>query len=205
MSIFRDRYRFPVGCILGRDRKYKRERGNLLAGARGKRNISWTYSRAAFDKINDKITKRCPEKIYCARKLDIRGEKLFFLTLSLSLSSLFSCCICVGYTALIIKISDRFIDYFIFVFIYGISNGWFFYACVLLHFRGNRWKMTKIRDKCLSKIRDRVSFFIIDIPILVKFADRDRTLSRLYNIYITLKSFSPFYFTIYNRYLIFKI
>lgn len=65
--------------------------------------------------------------------------------------------------------------------------------------------MTKIRDKCLSKIRDRVSFFIIDIPILVKFADRDRTLSRLYNIYITLKSFSPFYFTIYNRYLIFKI
>lgn len=34
-------------------------------------NISWTYSRAAFDKINDKIIKRCPAKIYCARKLDI--------------------------------------------------------------------------------------------------------------------------------------
>lgn len=69
--------------------------------------------------------------------------------------------------------------------------------------------MTKIQDKCLSKIRDRVSFFIIDVPILVKFADRDRILARLIvqyiYIYIALKSFSPFYFTIYNRYLIFKI
>lgn len=44
--------------------------------------------------------------------------------------------------------------------------------------------MTKIRDKCLSKIRDRVSFFIIDVPILVKFADRDRILARLIVQYI---------------------
>lgn len=44
--------------------------------------------------------------------------------------------------------------------------------------------MTKIQDKCLSKIRDRVSFFIIDVPILVKFADRDRILARLIVQYI---------------------
>lgn len=44
--------------------------------------------------------------------------------------------------------------------------------------------MTKIRDKYLSKIRDRVSFFIIDVPILVKFADRDRILARLIVQYI---------------------
>lgn len=44
--------------------------------------------------------------------------------------------------------------------------------------------MTKIRDKYLSKIRDRISFFIIDVPILVKFADRDRILARLIVQYI---------------------
>lgn len=44
--------------------------------------------------------------------------------------------------------------------------------------------MTKIQDKCLSKIRDRVSFFIIDVPILVKFADRDRILDCTIYIYI---------------------
>lgn len=50
-----------------------------------------------------------------------------------------------------------------------------------------------------SKIRDRVWFFIIDVPILVKFADRDRTLSRLIvytyiYVHITLKSFPPVLF-----------
>lgn len=151
-------------------------------------NISWTYLRAAFDKINDKITKRCPEKIYCARKLDIPRERDYFSLLPLSLSpflsSLFSRCICVGYTTLIIKNIRSFYRVLYICFYLWFLMDDFFVRPLYFIFGGNRCKMTKIRDKCLSKIRDRVSFFIIDVPILVKFADRDRTLSRLIVQYI---------------------